>query len=182
MTPLVPLKGGEKPRHNNAKPSPCPRTLRGALCMVCAVWCGCQQSLPSDQLVHHLHDGKFLKEWIPRQFLESDIFSDRQAAGGLPSAPLPSHLRARSPSNTHHPSHLRGSPCQQATGEKAGTLGRVANRIQGGRHYHGVIGEGVGVIDPLSGAVPVSGLARAGKRWDDLIVVLTAEQLSLTGV
>lgn len=58
----------------------------------------------------------------------------------------------------------------------------MANRIQGRRHYHGVIGEGVGVIDSLSGAVPVSRLARADKRWDDLIVVLTAEQLSLTGV
>lgn len=40
----------------------------------------------------------------------------------------------------------------------------------------------MGVIDPLGGAVPVSRLARAGKRWDDLIVVLTAEQLGLTGV
>lgn len=50
------------------------------------------------------------------------------------------------------------------------------------KHYHGVIGEGMSVIDPLGGAVPVSRLARAGKRWDDLIVVLTAEQLGLTGV
>lgn len=46
--------------------------------MVCTVQCGCQQSLPPDRSVHHLHDGKFLKEWIPRQFLESDMFSDRQ--------------------------------------------------------------------------------------------------------
>lgn len=45
-----------------------------------------------------------------------------------------------------------------------------------------MVGEGVGVIDPLSGAVPVSWLARAGQRWNDLIVVLTAEQLSLTRV
>lgn len=40
----------------------------------------------------------------------------------------------------------------------------------------------MGVIDPLRGAVPVSWLARAGQRWNDLIVVLTAEQLSLTRV
>jgi hypothetical protein len=58
----------------------------------------------------------------------------------------------------------------------------VATRTQGSRHYHGVVEEGVGVIDPLSGAVPVSRLARAGKRWNNLIVVLTAEQLSLTRV
>lgn len=58
----------------------------------------------------------------------------------------------------------------------------TTHTTEGSRHYHGVIGEGMGVIDPLGGAVPVSRLARAGKRWDDLIVVLTAEQLSLTRV
>lgn len=66
---------------------------------------------------------------------------------------------------------------------KAIILSGVANQTsQRHRHYHGVIGEGMGVIDPLGGAVPVSWLARAGKRWDDLIVVLTAEQLGLTRV
>lgn len=66
--------------------------------------------------------------------------------------------------------------------ERLESLAGVATRTQGGRHYHGVIGEGVGVIDPLSGAIPVSWLARTGKRWNDLIVVLTAEQLGLTRV
>lgn len=48
--------------------------------------------------------------------------------------------------------------------------------------YQGVVGERVGVVDPPGGAVQVPGLPGARQRRDDLVVVLTAEQLGLTGV
>lgn len=123
-----------------------------------------------------------------RQFPESGIFSDTDKQ-------QPDYLQPGNPpisgqnvlvTHTHHPSHLPGTkgPCQQATGKKGWNPWgvRLAASTQGGRHYHGVIGEGVGVIDPLSGAVPVSWLPGAGKGWNDLIVVLTAEQLSLSRI
>lgn len=52
----------------------------------------------------------------------------------------------------------------------------------GDRSYQGLVGERVCVVDPLGGAVHVPRLARALQGWDDLVVVLTAEQLGLTGV
>lgn len=48
--------------------------------------------------------------------------------------------------------------------------------------YQGLVGKRVRVVDPLGGAVHVSGLARAPQRGDDFVMVLTAEQLGLTGV
>lgn len=137
-------------------------------------------------LHHHLHNGKFLNVWVPRQFPESGIFSDtdKQQTDYLRSRYPP--ISGQKVPVTHTP--LLSSARDQGptpTGyreERLESLGCVASRTQGGRHYHGVIGEGVGVIDPLSGTVPVSWLAGAGKRRNDLIVVLTAEQLSLTRI
>lgn len=48
--------------------------------------------------------------------------------------------------------------------------------------YQGLVGERVRVVDPLGGAVHISGPARALQRRDDLVMVLTAEQLGLTRV
>lgn len=48
--------------------------------------------------------------------------------------------------------------------------------------YHGLIGERVRVVDPLGGAVHVTRLARVHQRWNDLVMVLTAEELGLTRV
>lgn len=52
----------------------------------------------------------------------------------------------------------------------------------GDERYQGLIGEGVRVVDPLGGTVHVSGLPGAPQRRDHLVIVLTAEQLGLTGV
>lgn len=48
--------------------------------------------------------------------------------------------------------------------------------------YQGLIGERVRVVDPLGGAVHVSGLAGAPQWGDDFVMVLTAQQLGLTRV
>lgn len=48
--------------------------------------------------------------------------------------------------------------------------------------YQGLIGERVRVVDPLGGAIHVSGLAGAPQWGDDFVMVFTAEQLGLTGV
>ena len=50
------------------------------------------------------------------------------------------------------------------------------------RRYQGLIGEGVRVVDPLSGAVHISRLPGAPQRRDGLVIVLTAEQLGLTRI
>lgn len=48
--------------------------------------------------------------------------------------------------------------------------------------YQGLVGEGVRVVDPLGGAVHVSGLAGAPQRGNHFVIVLAAEQLGLAGV
>lgn len=53
---------------------------------------------------------------------------------------------------------------------------------QGNGSYQGLVGERVRVVDPLGGAVHVARLARAPQGWNDLVMVLAAEQLGLTWV
>ena len=52
----------------------------------------------------------------------------------------------------------------------------------GDERYQGLSGEGVRVVDPMSGAVHISRLPGAPQGRDGLVIVLTAEQLGLTGI
>lgn len=55
-------------------------------------------------------------------------------------------------------------------------------RTQDDGCYQGLIGERVRVVDGPCGAVHVTWLAGASQRRNDLVMVLTAEQLGLTRV
>lgn len=82
----------------------------------------------------------------------------------------------------------KGSRSGLVADRRQGAAGRQADRAacpglaRGNRHYQGLVGERVRVVDPLGGAVHVTRLAGAPQRWNDLVIVLAAEQLGLTRV
>lgn len=81
-----------------------------------------------------------------------------------------------------------GSVSGLVAGRRPGAAGCGVDSVRcpglawGDRSYQSLVGERVCVVDPLGGAVHVPRLARAPQGRDDLVVVLTAEQLGLTGV
>lgn len=121
MAPPVPPKGGRG--HDITIQSHLPAQDPYTLCTVCqlscAVWCVWavsnlhhQTSTPSSHWQNFSKYGFLGSSW-------------KQAAGRLPSVPLPSHLRARSPSNTHTTLLIcRGprAPADRLQGRKAGVL------------------------------------------------------------